>query len=121
MNWVSWFSAARVANWLQAGGQTYLSTASGSAAINGGAYSLNGQTSGNVPLKNAGAQYWIPTQDEWYKAAYYKGGGTNAGYWNCATQSDEAPATITASLTGVGSQGSTGNFANYGSRPLRDQ
>jgi len=115
VNWVSWFSVARVANWLQAGGQTYLTTATGSAAINSGAYTLNGQTTGNAPLKNAGAQYWIPTQDEWYKAAYYKGGGTNAGYWNYATQSDTAPATITASLTGVGSAGNTGNFANYNS------
>ena len=25
--------------------------------------------------------YFIPTVDEWYKAAYYKGGGVNAGYW----------------------------------------
>ena len=24
------------------------------------------------------------TEDQWYKAAYYKGGSTNAGYWDYA-------------------------------------
>ena len=33
----------------------------------------------------------LPSEDEWYKAAYYKGGGTDAGYWDYATQSDTAP------------------------------
>ena len=27
------------------------------------------------------AKYWTPTEDEWYKAAYYRGGGTGGGYW----------------------------------------
>ena len=31
--------------------------------------------------RNAGATYFIPSENEWYKAAYYKGGGTNGGYW----------------------------------------
>ena len=27
--------------------------------------------------------HWLlPIESEWYKAAYYKGGGTNAGYWS---------------------------------------
>ena len=38
-----------------------------------------------------GATCVIPTENEWYKAAYYKGGSTNAGYWLYATQSDLAP------------------------------
>ena len=62
---------------------------------------------------NSGATYYIPTENQWYKAAYYKGGGTNAGYWNYATQSDTAPTAVTAGSTGIGSSGSTGNFANY--------
>ena len=62
---------------------------------------------------NPGATFYVPTEDQWYKAAYYKGGSTNAGYWNYATQSDSDPAAVTAGLTGVGSSGSTGNFANY--------
>ena len=38
--------------------------------------------------RNAGATYFIPSENEWYKAAYYKGGGTNAGYWTYPTQSN---------------------------------
>lgn len=33
----------------------------------------------------------IPSHDEWYKAAYYKAGGIDSGYWEYATQSNTAP------------------------------
>jgi len=63
---VSWFDAARFTNWLgngQAGGDTET-----------GAYTLiNGQTSGIV-MVNPGATVYIPSENEWYKAAYYNGG-----------------------------------------------
>jgi hypothetical protein len=62
---------------------------------------------------NPGATFYVPTEDQWYKAAYYKGGNTNAGYWDYATQSDTAPTAVTSGTTGIGSAGSTGNFANY--------
>ena len=107
VTFVSWFDAARVANWLHNNG-AYGSTETG-------AYTLVGyQTSGTAPARNPGARYFIPTENEWYKAAYYKGGGTNAGYWDYATQSNTAPSAVTADSTGIGSAGSTGNFANYG-------
>ena len=32
-----------------------------------------------------------PSEDEWYKAAYYKGGGDHAGYWDYPTSSDTVP------------------------------
>ena len=31
------------------------------------------------------------SEDEWYKAAYYKGGSTNAGYFDFPASSDTAP------------------------------
>ena len=105
VNFVSWFDAARVANWLHNG------QAAGSTET--GAYTLGGATSGNAPALNSGALYFIPTEDQWYKSAYYKGGSTNAGYWDYATQSDTQPTGVTANATGDGSAGSTGNFANY--------
>jgi sulfatase modifying factor 1 len=105
VNFVSWFDAARVANWLQNG--------QGSGSTETGAYTLNGATSGTAPPANVGASYLLPTEDQWYKAAYYKGGGTNAGYWDYATQNDTAPTEVTAGTTGIGSAGNTGNFANY--------
>ena len=55
--------------------------------------------------RNAGATYFIPSENEWYKAAYYKGGGTNAGYWTYPTQSNTAPSNV-LSPTGT-------NNANY--------
>ena len=107
VNFVSWFDAARVANWLMNG-------ATGTASTETGAYTLiGGQTSGTAPAVNPGATFYIPTEDQWYKAAYYKGGSTNAGYWDYATQSDTAPTAVTTGSTGIGSAGSTGNFANY--------
>jgi hypothetical protein len=44
--------------------------------------------------RNAGAKYSIPSENEWYKAAYYKGRGTNAGYWRYATQSNVIPSNL---------------------------
>ena len=106
VNYVTWFDAARVSNWLMNG-------ATSSSSTETGAYTLNGATSGNAPAVNNGATFYIPTEDQWYKAAYYQGGGTNAGYWNYATQSDTAPTPVTAGETGIGSAGNTGNFANF--------
>ena len=104
VNYVSWFDAARVCNWLMNG-------ATGTSSTETGAYTLSGTST--APAANPGATFYIPTENQWYKAAYYKGGGTNAGYWTYATQSDTAPTAVTAGLTGIGSSGSTGNFANY--------
>ena len=78
--YVSWFDAARFTNWLHNG--------QGTGSTETGAYTLNGATSG-IFTKNVGATVWIPSESEWYKAAYYdptKGG--TGGYWLYANQSD---------------------------------
>ncbi|MEI8369599.1 MAG: SUMF1/EgtB/PvdO family nonheme iron enzyme [Planctomycetia bacterium] len=106
VNYVSWFDAARVANWYQNG-------ATGTSSTETGAYDLNGINAGYTVAVNAGATFFIPTVDQWYKAAFYKSGGTDAGYWNYATQSDTAPTAVSAGATGIGSAGNTGNYANY--------
>ena len=107
VNYVSWWDAARVSNWLFNG-------ATGTSSTETGAYTLvGGQISGTAPAANPGASYLLPTEDQWYKAAYYKGGSTNADYWDYATQRDTAPTPVTAGSIGIGSSGSTGNFANY--------
>lgn len=95
---ISWFSAARFANWLQNG-------ATAAASTETGAYTLNGATSG-VIARNPGALWWIPTEDEWYKAAYYD--PTKPGdnkYWEYPTRSDALP-------TGEAFPGGV-NSANY--------
>jgi sulfatase modifying factor 1 len=96
ITYVSWFDAARFANWINNG-------ATNGASTETGAYTLNGATAGFI-TKNAGATWWIPSEDEWFKAAYYKGGGTNAGYWAYPTQSDTAPGNTIGGAT---------NQANY--------
>jgi sulfatase modifying factor 1 len=96
IGYVSWFDAARFANWINNG-------ATSGASTETGAYTLNGATNG-IMLRNPEATWWIPTEDEWYKAAYYKGGGTNAGYWLYPTQSDSAPGNA------IGSEGSQANY-----------
>ena len=107
VNVVSPFDAARVCNWLQNG-------ATGTSSTETGAYTLNGQNTGTFPQPNLGAIYTLPTENQWYKAAYYKGSGTSAGYWNYATQSDSIPGKTTSGTTGVGSRPlGTGNFANF--------
>ena len=67
VDYVSVFDAMRMANWLhngQADGDTET-----------GAYTLLGNSP--VPLndatvvRNPGARYFLPTEDEWYKAAFY--------------------------------------------------
>ena len=78
VDYVSWYDAARLCNWL-AGGDTET-----------GSYDLTGGDTMSV-VRDTGARYVIPTGHEWYKAAYYKGGGTSAGYWEYPTQSDTAP------------------------------
>jgi formylglycine-generating enzyme required for sulfatase activity len=100
VTYVSWFDAARFANWMNNGATIGASTETG-------AYTLNGASSG-VILKNPGATWWIPSEDEWYKAAYYKGGGTNAGYWQYAMQTN----TIAGNTIGV-AQSANYNDGNY--------
>jgi formylglycine-generating enzyme len=95
----SWFSAARFANWLQNGQTT------GTAGMETGAYTLNGQTSGNAPARNLGAQVWIPSRDEWYKAAFYS--GTGSSYYTWQTANNTQPTNIVSNL-------SLANSANYG-------
>jgi formylglycine-generating enzyme required for sulfatase activity len=106
VNYVSWFDAVRMANWLQNG--------QGGGSTETGAYTLvGGQTSGAPPARNPSVQFWMPDVNERYKAAYYKGGSNNAGYWSYPTQNDTAPTAITADAIGIGSASSTGNFANF--------
>jgi formylglycine-generating enzyme required for sulfatase activity len=99
VNLVSWFDCARYCNWLHNAKPT---GSQNSITTEDGAYTLNGEISGDAVPKNAGAKYHIPTGDEWYKAAYYKGGGTNAGYWDYATQSDSLPTCVAANSVGDG-------------------
>ncbi len=111
VNYVSWGDAARFANWLHNNQPT---GSQGLSTTEDGAYYLNGATT-NAALqavtRKAGATWVIPTEDEWYKAAYYKGGSTSAGYWDYPTGVD-TPATPGRDMADV-----SGNNANYSGSP----
>ena len=93
---VSWGDAARFCNWLQNGQPT---GPEGNGTTETGAYALGGGTSGTALMAvslpshsgSGAATYFIPSENEWYKAAYYQSGGTNSGYWGYPTQSNVAP------------------------------
>lgn len=78
---VTFWNAARFCNWLHNG--------QGSRPTEMGAYTSIGNDT--LFARQAGAKFFLPTEDEWYKAAYYKSGSRDAGYWEYATQSDVKP------------------------------
>ena len=95
---VTFWDACRFVNWLHNG--------QGSGDTEDGVYTLKGFRGydGRGVQRSKNAKWFIPSEDEWYKAAYYdphKPGG--AGYWKYPTRSDTAPS---RDLNGV-------NSANY--------
>ena len=69
MTYVSWFDAARYCNWEHNECPTGVQDAS---TTERGAYTLDGANEGGLDItRNPGAKYWIPSEDEWYKAAYH--------------------------------------------------
>lgn len=103
--WVTWFDAARFANWINNG-------ATKSADTETGAYSLTNHMAEGIVKKNPAAHWWIPSEDEWYKAAYYDpmmpGGG---GYHLYPTRSDEVP-----HMTKPPGPANSANFNNFNSK-----
>jgi len=95
---VSWFDCARFANWMSNGQPA---GAASSATTEDGAYTLLGRTTGAAVERNAlnpntgdAPAFFIPTGDQWYKAAFYspnKDGTGQPGYYTYATQSDALP------------------------------
>src|SRR5205823_1637077 len=72
VTYVSWGDAARFANWLQNGQPTGPQNGSTTEV---GAYTLNGAVSDAALLaisRNTGATWFIPSDNEWYKAAYHQ-------------------------------------------------
>ena len=106
VNYVSfWGDAARFANWLHNGQPT---GAQGRARRRTGRTpqrSDDGMRQLLAVQRNADWKWAVTSEDEWYKAAYYKGGATNAGYWDYPTSSDTAPGRDMADASG--------NNANY--------
>ena len=111
VNFVSWYDSIRFANWLHNG--------QGAGDTETGAYTILGGTAtpsnGLSITRNAGAQWWLPSEDEWYKSAYHQPaaqGGDIDDYWLYPTGSNGAPTIATANALGDISNPGT-NVANY--------
>ncbi|MES2706818.1 MAG: SUMF1/EgtB/PvdO family nonheme iron enzyme [Verrucomicrobiota bacterium] len=107
ITFVGFDNAARFVNWLS-NGQGGGDTESGVYAKMGGG-SSSGTGTVFTMLHAPSASFWVPSMDEWFKAAYYDptlNSGTG-GYWDYATRSDTAPANGYATAT------ADTNHANY--------
>jgi hypothetical protein len=97
VNFVSWGDAARFCNWLQNGQKIGNEDDS---TTESGAYTLGGAKTDALLVavsRNVNAQYFIPSLNESYKAAYYdlnKNGSGLWGYWNFPTKHDSSPSNV---------------------------
>jgi len=97
VNYVNFYDALRFANWLHNGQPT---GAQDSTTTEDGAYTFSGTA--QVGARNADAAAFLPTEDEWYKAAYYD--AVSANYF-------DYPASSNAQTT-CAAPGATLNTAN---------
>jgi formylglycine-generating enzyme required for sulfatase activity len=93
---VDYWSTLRFVNWMN-NGEGNASTETGAYTLTGGntdGYGTPSNASSLLanPQHNAGATVWLPSENEWYKAAYYNPG--TGLYSTYATQSNTAPGNI---------------------------
>jgi len=90
VNCVSWADAARFANWLHngqpTGAQDLTTTENGSYLLDG--ILENDDTGLEDVVREPDATWVIPSEDEWYNAAYHKNDGATGNYWNYPTSAD---------------------------------
>ncbi len=88
VNFISFWDSLRFTNWLHNGQPT---GAQNSVTTEQGAYPVFGYTGMNGASigRSANAKYWLPSEDEWYKAAYYD--PAVGHYWDYPTRSDVRP------------------------------
>ena len=97
---VNWYDTLRFANWLHNG--------KGAGDTETGAYTLLGGTpvpsNASSITRNSDARWWLPSEDEWYKAAYFD--AATGAYFDYPTGSNIATNNNPPSAD-------TGNSANF--------
>lgn len=90
VNYVSFWDASRFANWLHNGQRTGIQD---NTTTEDGAYTLTSDgISNNTVTRNPDAVIFVPTENEWYKAAYYD--GDTAIYYDYPTGTDSVPSNV---------------------------
>jgi formylglycine-generating enzyme required for sulfatase activity len=120
VNFVTWYDAIRFANWLD-NGQVAGSTETGAYTLLDGTPT---PSNGLSITRNPGATVFLPSESEWYKAAYYN--PATGSYYQYPTSSNTFPTassptatpnsanynTVVDNLTGVGAY--IGTTSSYG-------
>ena len=105
ITYITIYDAARFCNWLENGQPT-----GDEKATETGSYTLTGDQ--NAPLvRNEGAKYCIPNENEWYKAAYYD--GAKREYYAFPNRSNWSP------HSALLCQEPSHNEANYGGATIK--
>ena len=126
VNRVSWYDAAMFANWLTSGDihagayDTSAGAKWGDSASKYMGITPHDSAAMDALVATYGKVWVIPTEDEWYKAAYHKNDGVTGNYFDYPTSSNTAPGYVNLSgnLTGTGTpfvEGGTdpGNYATF--------
>ncbi|MDJ0786608.1 MAG: SUMF1/EgtB/PvdO family nonheme iron enzyme [Myxococcota bacterium] len=105
VNFVDWSDAARYVNWLENGSPT---APQGPTTTEDGVYDMSQSTPSRAP----GSNYRLPTEDEWFKAAF-QDPGAPGGWRQFAVDASSVP--TPASVDGSGNvSNSNPDVANYG-------
>ena len=111
VNFVSFWDSTRFANWLHNGQPT---GAQNNSTTENGAYTLtSGGIAGNTITRNAGWQWAVTSENEWYKAAYHQPtsqGGDTDNYWLFPTSSNTIPTNTQANF-GINNTTPVGSYA----------
>ena len=108
VKYVSYWDACRFVNWLNNG--------KGDGDSESGAYTLNdySDSDGGSIGRNPGARWFIPTPDEWYKAAFYDG----TDYVNAPIASAYGALNMYGAGTGLEWTDSVSYIGSIAGRPL---
>jgi hypothetical protein len=97
---MTWYEAAAFVNWLNTStGHQAAYQLTGVTALTPWASVDAWQAGGENLYRHKDAYYFLPSEDEWYKAAYHQNDGVTANYWDYATASNSIPAAVASGTT----------------------